>query len=331
MKAANYAVEHFEVDGVAVVQLTDAACRAETAIAVSVGNLVYRYRVGGEDIVWFPYASPAEMKTKRSLCGIPFLAPWANRLDGDAYWANGKRYQLNSTLGNLRRDAHQLPIHGLLNFSPRWEPAGSGADEQSAWTASRLDFARYPDLLAQFPFAHTLTMTHRLSGGELQVETAIENRSGEPLPVAVGYHPYFRLPGVPREEWRVHLAARDHLVLSDMVIPTGEKRPVEFADPYPLRGAALDDVFGDLIRDSDGRARFWVEGNGRRVTVTYGPKYPIAVAYAPADKDFLCFEPMAAVTNAFNLAHDGICELQSVAPGQTWTESFWLSYTAAQQ
>jgi aldose 1-epimerase len=35
---------------------------------------------------------------------------------------------------------------------------------------------------------------------------------------------------------------------------------------------------------------------------------------------------MSAVTNAFNLAHDGkYGELQSVAPGGTWRESFWLS------
>jgi len=35
---------------------------------------------------------------------------------------------------------------------------------------------------------------------------------------------------------------------------------------------------------------------------------------------------MAAITNGFNLAHDGVYkELQSVAPGGTWRESFWMS------
>jgi len=326
MKAANYAVEQSEVDGVTVVRLSDAAHAAEIAIAVSVGNMAYRFRSGGHDILWFPYASPAEMKAKPAFCGIPFLAPWANRLDSDAYWANGKRYLLNAKLGNLRRDAHQSPIHGLLNFSPYWELMETGADEASAWSTSRLEFARRPDLMAQFPFAHTLTITHRLRDGELQVETAIENRSAEPLPVAVGHHPYLCLPGVPRDEWRVHLAVRDHLVLNEMLIPTGERRPVEFSDPLPLQGAVLDDVFANLIRDPDGRARFWVEGGGRRITMTYGPKYTVAIAYAPAGKDFICFEPMSAITNAFNLAHDGAYgELQSVAPGGTWNESFWVA------
>lgn len=331
MKPANFAAEQSVVDGIAVVRLSDAARATEVAIARSVGNMAYRFRIAGDDILWFPYTSPAELKDKPAFCGIPFLAPWANRLDGDAYWANGRHYQLNATLGNLRRDPHQLPIHGLLNFSPYWELVEAGADDASAWSTSRLEFARHPELMAQFPFAHTIVMTHRLRRGELEVETAIENHSVEPLPVAVGCHPYFRLPGVARDEWLVHMAARDHLALNDMLIPTGERRPVEFSDPYRLKSAVLDDVFANLIRDSDGCARFWVQGGGRRLTVTYGPKYTVAVVYAPAGKDFICFEPMSAITNAFNLAHAGIYgELQSVAPGEVWRESFRIGYEAGQ-
>ena len=91
------------------------------------------------------------------------------------------------------------------------------------------------------------------------------------------------------------IAARDHLALNEMLTPTGERRPVEFSDPYPLKGAALDDVFGNLVRDPDGLARFRVEGGGRAITVTYGPKYTVAIVYAPPGKDFICFEPMSAV------------------------------------
>jgi aldose 1-epimerase len=328
-QTGNYSAHHSVVDGVAVVHLADAERAMEVAIAPPVGNMAYRFRSHGEDILWFPYTSPGELRAKPTFCGQPFLAPWANRLDGgpagDGYWANGKRYQLNGALGNLRRDAHQKPIHGLLNFSPQWSPVSAGADAQAAWSTSRLEFFRHPDLMAQFPFAHTIAMTHRLAGGQLEVETVLENHSAEPMPVAIGHHPYFCLPAVPRDQWTVHLAARDHLALSDLLIPTGERRPVEFPDPCALRGVVLDDVFANLVRDPDSRARLWVEGGGRRITVTYGPKYTVAVVYAPAGHDYICFEPMSAITNAFNLAHEGIYpELQSVAPGGVWRESFWV-------
>jgi aldose 1-epimerase len=326
---ANFSVDQAVVDGIAVVRLSDAARALEVSVAPSLGNMAYRFRRGGEDVLWFPYSSPAALQAKPVFCGQPFLAPWANRLDGDAYWANGKRYLLNPGLGNLRRDAHQNPIHGLLNFSPLWSHVSAGADGASAWTTSRLEFARHPDLMAQFPFAHDIVMTHRLAGGELEVETTLENHGAEPLPVAVGHHPYFCLPGVPRDQWVVHLAARDRLALNDLLIPTGERRPIALPDPYPLSGAVLDDVFADLIHDPDGRARFWVEGGGRRITVTYGPKYTVAVVYAPAGQEYICFEPMSAITNGFNLAHAGVyAELQSVPPGEVWRESFWVGISA---
>jgi aldose 1-epimerase len=71
-----------------------------------------------------------------------------------------------------------------------------------------------------------------------------------------------------------------------------------------------------------------VEGKKERITVTYGPKYPVAVVYAPPGREFICFEPMAAITNAFNLAHTGVYkELQSIAPGGQWKESFWVTPT----
>ena len=322
-QAANYSVRKTVIDGVEVVRLTDSARHAEVSVAPSAGNIAYEYKINGKNAFWFPYRSVAEFKAKPQLCANPFLWPWANRIDQDAYWANGKKYLLNADLGNLRRDGNGKPIHGLLSFSADWKVSSVEADGNSAWVTSRLEFWKYPELMAQFPFAHTVQMTYRLKDGALEVETLVENHSLEPLPVAVGFHPYFALHAVPRDKWQVHLAARDHLKLSNLLIPTGEKEPVPFSDPQPLEGTQLDDVFSGLVRGSDGKAHFWVEGGGEKIEVVYGEKYPVAVVYAPKGRDFICFEPMAAVTNAFNLAHEGVYkELQSVPPGGQWRETY---------
>jgi aldose 1-epimerase len=270
--------------------------------------------------------SPAELKARPTMCANPFLAPWANRIDQEAFWANGKKYLLNPGLGNVRLDQNRHPIHGCLTFSGDWKLAAAEADGRAAWAVSRLEFWKHPEMMAQFPFAHTVTMTYRLSNGALEVETALDNHSREPMPVAVGYHPYFRLHDSPRDQWRVHLAAREHLVLNSQLIPTGEKKPVTFADPQSLSNVPLDDVFSGLVRGEDNRAHFWVQGKTERITVTYGPKYTVAVVYSPTAREFICFEPMSAVTNAFNLAHAGIYkDLQSVPPGGQWKESFWIT------
>jgi aldose 1-epimerase len=56
-----------------------------------------------------------------------------------------------------------------------------------------------------------------------------------------------------------------------------------------------------------------------------GRNFRAAVIYAPRGRNFICFEPMAGITNALNLAHRGVYkELQSIPPGEVWRESFWV-------
>ncbi|MFN0170926.1 MAG: aldose 1-epimerase [Bryobacteraceae bacterium] len=326
--AADYRVRTSQVDGIAVVHLEDTARHVEVSIAPSIGNLAYEMKVNGKNLFWVPFQSLGEMKANPALCGNPFLAPFANRIDQDAFYVEGRKYLLNGELGNLRRDGNQKPIHGLLMFSHLWKVIEHHADGGAAWVTSHLEFWKHPELMAQFPFAHSLYMTYRLSKGVLEVETEIRNLSAASMPVAIGYHPYFRLHDAPRDEWTVHVAAKRHYSLSPQLIPTGETEAVNLPDPVSLATTQLDDVFGGLVRGSDGRAEFWVKGKKETVSVTYGPKYPVAVIYAPKGREFICFEPMSAITNAFNLAHGGVYkEMQTIPPGGTWKESFWIRGT----
>jgi aldose 1-epimerase len=112
-------------------------------------------------------------------------------------------------------------------------------------------------------------------------------------------------------------------VTDDRLVATGEMKPMDLPDPTPLKGRTLDNGYTDLIRDAKGEAVFSLEGGGKKIEVTYGPKWIAAVVWEPADKNFICFEPMAAITNGVNLAHDGkYPQLQTLAPGATWRESF---------
>jgi aldose 1-epimerase len=109
------------------------------------------------------------------------------------------------------------------------------------------------------------------------------------------------------------------------MLPTGEFQQTSYADPQPLASIQLDDVLTDLDRGSDGKAVFWVKGKREKISVVFGPRYPVAVVFTPPDKEAVCLEPMAAVTNAFNLAKRGLYkDLQSIPAGGQWKESFWI-------
>jgi aldose 1-epimerase len=238
-----------------------------------------------------------------------------------------------------------------VTTTDRWQVFRVESDTSSAWVTSRLDFYRYPDWMRQWPFAHTIEITHRLRDGVLEVSTEIRNLSASPMPVAVGFHPYFTLTDSPRDEWTLSLAARTHWTLTPLKVPTGETQPIERLMPDPsharLAEYNLDDVFGGLIRDANGYAVMSIKGRSQGLEVILGPNYRSVVIWAPnplgtgrgsqnvagtpaqggtqQDRNFICIEPMVGITNGINLAQRGLyADLQAVPAFGVWRESFWV-------
>ena len=325
--AQNYTATQSTDHGIPVIHLSDRATGVEVSVIPALGNRASEMKVHGKNILYFPVADLTEFSKSPGLNGIPFLAPWANRLSEQGFWANGRKYQFNPSLGNVRGP---LPIHGLISSDSRWQVTELAADGSSAHVTSKFEFWKCPDLIAQWPFAHEYEMTYRLANGVLEVQVTVTNLSAEPMPIALGFHPYYRIPDVPRDEWTAHIPARKRVVADERLIPTGEMKTNDLPDPLPLKGHTLDDGFTDLQRDADGHAHFSIESGGKKVEAIFGAKYPVAVVWEPPPppgetRDFICFEPMTGVTNAVNLHHDGkYADLQIVGPGGKWTESFWV-------
>lgn len=325
--AQSYKAERTTDHGVPIVRLTDAANGVELALVPSIGNRAYELKVHGKNVLYFPQADASEYQARPRLSGIPFLAPWADLLSEPGFWANGKHYTFNKTLGNVRGE---MPSHGLLVTSPYWQVTDVAADARSARVTSKLEFWRYPDLMAQWPFAHEYEMTYILSGGALEVRTTITNLGSEPMPVVSGYHPYVRIPDTSREDWVIRMPAKTHVIPGEHNIPTGEMRPLDWPNPLPVRGRLSDDGFTDLTRDAEGNAVFSIEFDGKAVDVVLGPKYTVATLWWPElregqRQDFVCIEPLTTIIAGLNLAHEGKWSgLQTLAAGGKWTESFWI-------
>ena len=308
-----------------IVRLEDTRAGIVVPVIIAMSN-AYDMVVKGQPVIRKTFKELAEFREKPGLNGIPLLAPFANRLDEPAFYANGKKYNFDLELGNVRGP---IPIHGFLSAAKNWKLVEAKADARGAWLTTTLDFYRNPQWMQQFPFAHTLTMTYRLQDGALEVRTRIDNLSVEPMPVAIGFHPYFQLTDSPRDEWTLSLDARARWRLAPNLIPTGETEPIAdvYGDPkaIALKDRAFDDVFGDLTRDKDGRAAMSVRGKTQQLDVVLGPNYRAAVVYSPRTSNFIALEPMVGITSSMNLAHKGLYkELQTIPPGAHWQESFWI-------
>src|SRR3954451_17836229 len=207
----------------------------------------------------------AAYEAKGSTMGIPLLYPWANRLSGFHYDAAGKHVTIDPESPRVKLDEHGIPIHGLLIASPYWR-----AERRDGGLTARLDYGAHPELLEAFPFPHTVEMEVRLESNRLQITTRVIADQDSPVPVSFGFHPYLKLPDVPRPDWHIELPVTKHLILDDHSIPTGETEPADI-QPGALGDRTFDDGYAGLTPHP-----FVLTGGGRRIEVSFDEGYDFA-------------------------------------------------------
>jgi len=116
--APAYAQRYSAVQQGDIVTLTDRGSDTVVSVVPSVGNIAFEMKVTGINVLQWPYASVEDFKARPGLSAIPFLAPWANRLDEQAFYANGKRYAFDMQLGNV---TGAIPIHGFMSRTDQWQ------------------------------------------------------------------------------------------------------------------------------------------------------------------------------------------------------------------
>jgi aldose 1-epimerase len=171
------------------------------------GMLGASLRHRGEELLGRLDEIEAFARTGRT-CGIPLLHPWANRLGGSRYQAAGREILLDPASSLLHFTDDGYPMHGVPWSRLSWQVTGEDPNTLKA----QLEWTR-GELLEVFPFPHRLEMVVALRPKSLAVETTLVAGSSCPVPVSFGFHPYLRLPGLPRAEWQLHLPAMRHLLL----------------------------------------------------------------------------------------------------------------------
>jgi aldose 1-epimerase len=287
------------------VELTDPRGELRATVIPGAGMLIASLRAGDAELLGQRRGLEAYLRDGKTT-GIPLLYPWANRLGAERFTVAGVDLDLTGEAPGLRRDPHGLPIHGLLAADPGWEIERVGDAELVA----SLDFGARPELLATWPFPHRLSYAVELGDGELTLSLTITATGQVAVPVAYGLHPYFTLPGVAREDWEVELPAREHLDLDSRGLPTGAATS-EAATAGRLGSQTFDDAYDGLAAG----AKFAVAGGGWTLRATFEQGFPAGQVFAPADDAVICFEPMAAATNAVVTGR----ALRTVAPGHSDT------------
>jgi aldose 1-epimerase len=305
------------VDGFEALTLSSGEAELEVAFVPGAGMVGCSLLHHGEEELLGQRGGLARYVVDRSTMGIPLLHPWANRVAKRHFRVAGREVDLWAHPGLYTLGPKGLPIHGLLAAAEGWKVDRHEDIGEGPRLVGTFDFAAREDLMTVFPFPHQLWVEARISDETLTIATTVRPSGETPVPIAFGYHPYLRLPGVERSAWVVEIPVSERVVLDSEELPTGESEPADVA-AGPLGSRTFDDEFVAPTEP------FALEGGGRRIEVFIGPGYPYAQVYAPDDDDVIAFEPMTAPTNALVSGQD----LKLLEPGESYEASFSIEVSS---
>jgi aldose 1-epimerase len=286
----NATITEHDDDGFAALRLASPDGAVAATFVPSLNMIASSLVFSGVDVL-YRRAGLAAYAGQAKTCGIPFLHPWANRLGSDRFEVAERQVELGADAPRIRRDANGLASHGLLGGRSQWEIVDQRTDGEAARIEARFRFDE-PEMLASFPFPHTVAIAATVRNGELEITTTLVPADGATVPVSFGWHPYLRLPS-PRESWLLTLPVGQRVALDERSLPTGLVDDVSMP-AEPLGARTFDDLYTGI-----GPSRvFAIEDGARRIEIEMDESYPYVQVWAPDASPFVCIEPMTAAINA---------------------------------
>lgn len=273
------------------------------------GAALEAYEVGG-----VPVVAPVEMP--QSAYAGAVLAPWPNRV------ANGRWNWHGEDLGLVCNDrAGRTALHGLVS-NTAFEVCDVSTSEV------RLQHDLLPT--AGYPFALRLQVSYVLLPEGLVCTLSAVNVDDQPVPVALGAHPYLDTRGDVADV-TLEIPGTVVLEVTDQWEELSRK-PVErtWADFLALRTVGvrpLDSTWTNLVRGQRSRVEcrlgfpngdqvvLWGGRGVRYITAYTGEGLPAGIA-----RRSIAIEPLTAPANAFRSGSD----LTVLAPGEDLTLEWGL-------
>lgn len=319
-------------------QAGEGPCFLEAQVAPGRGMLLLQARVRladgrGFDLLTTPtleevaakFGGPEDLNGNASFSlGGAILLPYANRIRGRPVGDReieteivGRTVRLPMNWGGKAPGAEQYAMHGLMLDAAFEVVARDETHVRGVFHAG--------DFGGRWPSATEVTVEYRLTADALQLTVEADNVGDEPLPMGIGWHPWFNLPSGDRAQARLRVPATARTVVHDYdeVLPTGEVVPLAGTAYDVSQGRALGDLYlDDCFVHLTGDTAELIDpagGLGLRIGATAPPVKAFQV-YAPPDKGFVVVEPQYNWADPFSEvwrgADTGMADLQ---PGERTT------------
>jgi galactose mutarotase-like enzyme len=272
--------------------LADTRTDNRVVIAPQRGALLTSWQVAGRELLYMD-DSTLHDTTKNVRGGIPVLFPSPGKLLSDTFAYKG-------------RVGTDLKQHGFARLMP-WRVLQSSGD------ALALGLASDATTLKRFPWRFQAQLSFQVRERSLQLLFSLENTDSEPLPFALGYHPYFQV----RDSDKAHVQIDSR---ATQAFDNVRKQIVPFAG-FDLTQPELD--LHLLDHHSQACSLVWPDGSALRMQAD--PEFVVWVVWTLAGRDFVCLEPWTARGNALSSGQDVL----TVEPGKTRNIQLELSFEPA--
>jgi aldose 1-epimerase len=219
------------------------------------------------------------------------LSPYVCRLYNSTYHWEGQDY----TTEGFKLNGHA--IHGLLHAVPHEVMIA----EASAFMAECKLLYRYKGTDSGYPFAFDMNIRYRLeAGSRLTIITTVHNRSGRTIPMADGWHPYFKL-GESIDTATLQINSTKQVEFNELLIPTGKIiNNNKWFKGYSLKDVSLDNCFELMPDEPLPHCTLSDPALGVALYIYPDRSYPYLQVYTPPHRKSIAIENLSSAPDAFN-------------------------------
>ena len=284
----------------AVIPLGSDVLRAELAPSIGASLTRLQFRLGGEwiDILRPAAAQALRLGNVREMACFP-MAPYASLIHDSKFVWGGRTYRVKA---NMPDRPHA--VHG-----DAW---------QHAWEVQEVDadrvVLRYRQKGGRFPFPYEAVLVASVRADEISLTLSLVNQGSEPMPVGMGFHPFFRRqPDLTLQFDATAKWTRDQH--GRMLNRARCSEEDSFSTPRSLTQRVCNDVYDGWHRSA---VLHWASTDVRATLTAEGALNRLLL-FSPADRDVVCVEPISNLPDGFNLLAAGSRDsgVRSLEPGDS--------------
>lgn len=238
------------------------------------------------------YESEADFKENCESKGFRSvkLSPYVCRMAEGKYNFEGQDFQVKKFFLN------EHAIHGLV-YDAAFEPVHQQADETGA--ILQLEYC-YAATDKGFPFQYTIMLEYVLQANNLlTLNTYVLNQHAAAIPLADGWHPYFKL-GESVNKLSLCMASKKMVGFDETLIPTGELLDYKrFQVPEIIGDTFLDNCF-ELNAHNEQACLLENAELGLKLEIFANEGYPFLQVYTPPNRKSIAIENLSSAPNSFN-------------------------------